>query len=92
LREALDALGEQLGMPRTDTVAIVSRVLNDVVGAHARLRSLRAGTCVVEVDGPAWATRVRYASEAFRTAANQACGATIVEAVHVAVTASRKAR
>lgn len=89
LRDALQAVGERLGMPPPTTTERVIDALRDVFGveltAHARLRSLRDGSCVIEVDGPAWATRVRYLVDAFRKAANEACGSSVVDAVNVVV-------
>jgi predicted nucleic acid-binding Zn ribbon protein len=95
LRDALHAVGAALGVPPPTTTERVIDALHDVVGRevapHARLRSLRDGTCVVEVDGPAWATRVRYLTDAFRKAANEACGSTVVTRVNVVVQPPRKA-
>jgi predicted nucleic acid-binding Zn ribbon protein len=95
LRDALQKVADALGMPPADTTTRVDEALRAVVGddvaAHARVRSLRDGTCIVEVDGPAWATRVRYVTERFRRAANDACGHAVVNTVNVVVGAPRKA-
>jgi hypothetical protein len=95
LRDALQAVGADLGVPPPDTTTRVEEALRDVLGAdvaaHAQVRSLRSGTCVIEVDGPAWATRVRYVVDAFRKVANEACGAAVVDTVNVVVGGPRKA-
>jgi predicted nucleic acid-binding Zn ribbon protein len=89
LRDALRAVTRKLGMPAPDAVTTAAHALAEVLGPqlaeHARIRSMRDGTCVVEVDAPAIATRVRYLTESFARAANEALGGTFVKVVNVVV-------
>jgi predicted nucleic acid-binding Zn ribbon protein len=51
-------------VPRASTLSRVfaswPELVGEAVAAHARPRSLRAGTLVVAVDEPAWATQLRW--------------------------------
>jgi len=89
LRDALAAVGKQLGVPPPDVVAQLEAVWVEVAGAaladHARVRVGRGGECAIEVDGPAWATRARYLAEDFRKRANEAAGMAVVSVVNVLV-------
>jgi predicted nucleic acid-binding Zn ribbon protein len=89
LRDALAAVTSKLGMPPPDVTETLAQALADVVGtqlaAHTRVRSVRDGTCVVEVDAPAVATRVRYLTETFAAHANEALGGPLVRVVNVVV-------
>lgn len=91
LRAALEAVTRNLRMPAPDTLDGISDALAEVLGpalvAHARVRSVRDGTCVIEVDAPAVATRVRYLTETFATRVNEASGRPIVRVVNVVVKA-----
>lgn len=64
LREALAAVSKDLRMAPPDALAKVNAswraIAGNDVAAHTRVVSLRDGCCTLEVDGPAWATRVRY--------------------------------
>ena len=66
LSEAMKNLTRQLGIPAPEQQVTVDQVWPEVVGPvlaqHARVRSIRNGDCVVEVDGPAWATQLRLLS------------------------------
>ena len=42
------------------------------IAAHAQVRSVRDGECTIVVDGPAWATQLRYARERPRGAGQRA--------------------
>ncbi len=62
--DSLDRVTTSLGVPRSSTLAKVFAAWPDLVGesvaANARPRSLRAGTLVVAVEEPAWATQLRF--------------------------------
>jgi predicted nucleic acid-binding Zn ribbon protein len=64
LRDALAAVSKDLRMAPPDAVTNLNATWLAIAGtdlaAHARVVSLRNGLCTLEVDGPAWATRVRY--------------------------------
>ena len=64
LRDALAALGRDLGVPDPDVLARVVTLWREVVGSvvaeHAHVRSVRDGVCTVTVDAPVWATQLRY--------------------------------
>jgi predicted nucleic acid-binding Zn ribbon protein len=96
LRDALGEVSRQLGLPSFDVfdalVATWPEVVGTDVAAHARVRSIHDGECVVEVDGPAWATRVRYLGPELKRRANERCGSPVVARVTVVVTRPRKAR
>jgi predicted nucleic acid-binding Zn ribbon protein len=94
LRDALAAVGRQLGMPSPEAFDAVVALLPEIVGAdsaaHVRVRSIRGGTCVVEVDEPVWATRVRYAAGALVDAVNDACTTRPLTSVKVVVSRPRE--
>jgi predicted nucleic acid-binding Zn ribbon protein len=96
LRDALAAVGKELGLAPPSALSVLDDVLARVVGPsvepHARVRGIRDGTCTIEVDGPAWATRIRYATDAFQKAANGRLGTPSVTAVNVVVNRPGKAR
>ena len=62
----------------------------EVVGAalvpHAEVRSIRDGVCTIAVDGPGWATRLRYAERQLVERAGRYCGAGVVTSIRVVVT------
>ncbi len=91
LREALAAVTRNLRMPESDAVDGIASALNEVLGpvlaAQARVRSVRDGVCVIEVDAPAVASRVRYLTDAFATRVNDTAGRPLVRAVNVVVKA-----
>jgi predicted nucleic acid-binding Zn ribbon protein len=62
--DSLDRVASSLGVPRASTLSRVfaswPELVGEAVAAHARPRSLRAGTLVVAVDEPAWATQLRW--------------------------------
>jgi len=89
LGDALAALGRELGVPSPATLRALADVWPDVVGGalarHSRVRSVRDGECVVEVDGPAWATQLRYLENDLVERAARACGPGVVSSVRVVV-------
>ncbi len=78
LRDALAAVGKELGLPETNdldaVIAVWSELVGNDVAQHARVRSVRDGECTIEVDGPAWATRVRYLPGDLQRQVNERCG------------------
>ncbi|MFM8237567.1 MAG: DUF721 domain-containing protein [Actinomycetota bacterium] len=89
LREALDALVRRFRIvpPEVlDTAAAAwLEVAGDELAAHSRVRSVRDGECVVEADGPAWATRARYLGGVLRDLLDDRLGAGSVGVVKVVV-------
>jgi predicted nucleic acid-binding Zn ribbon protein len=90
LADSVAAVSRELGVPDPDTFAVISNAWLDIVGAtvaeHARVRSVRDGVCNVEVDGPAWATQLRYLEAQVVERATQLCGGPVITAVKVQVT------
>ena len=62
--ESLDRVAASLGVSRATTLTGVFASWEELVGpsvaGHARPRSLKAGTLVVAVDDPSWATQLRW--------------------------------
>jgi predicted nucleic acid-binding Zn ribbon protein len=89
LRDALAAVGRDIGIPRTDVLAQVIALWQEVVGSvvaeHARVRSVRDGVCTVAVDEPAWATQLRYLEQGVVERVTQRLGPGIVTSVKVVV-------
>jgi predicted nucleic acid-binding Zn ribbon protein len=89
LGDAMQSLTRQLGIPAPDQQISVDSVWPEVVGPvlaqHARVRSIRNGDCVVEVDGPAWATQLRYLGDALAKGVNERCGKVLVTSVRIVV-------
>jgi predicted nucleic acid-binding Zn ribbon protein len=89
LEEALRAVSSDLGMPAPDVFEELVGVWSDLVGpalaAHAHVRSLRDGECTIVVDGPVWATQLRYLGDDLIARANAACGGDLVRVIRVVV-------
>jgi len=89
LREAITAVGRDLGMPAPNALDVLAQRWSEIVGPalapHARIRSIRSGTCTVEVDGPAWATQLRYLADDLARRCNECCAAPVVSTVRVVV-------
>jgi len=89
LGDALAALGEELGMPATDAVASLSRrwaeVAGEEVAQHAHVSSVRDGVLTVVVDGPIWATQLRYLEAVILERAAAVIGDGVVRSVRVRV-------
>jgi predicted nucleic acid-binding Zn ribbon protein len=96
LRDAIAKVGEELGVPAPDALSVLSTCWAEIVGpaiaAHARVRSVRDGECTIEVDGPAWATQLKYAANEVLGRANEHCGAAILTAVKVVVRGPNRTR
>jgi len=64
LGETLAALARDLGTPAPGAVRRLLEAWEELVGPavarHAGVRSVRDGVLTVGVDGPAWATQLRY--------------------------------
>jgi predicted nucleic acid-binding Zn ribbon protein len=89
LRDALAAVGRDLGIPPPNALAAITNAWPELVGPtlapHSRVRSVRRGECVVEVDGPAWATQLRYVTDELARRMNEACEQPVVTAIRVVV-------
>ncbi len=96
LRDALESVGRELGLPAPESLDGLLRawpgIVGDMLASHARVRSVRDGECVVEVDGSAWATQVRYLADEVVRRANEVCGTGVVERVRVVVAGPAKGR
>jgi len=94
LRDAIAAVGKELGLPSADVVATLEREWDDIVGTavarHAHVRSVRDGECTIVVDGPAWATQIRYAANDLLRRVNERCGDRAVTSIKVVVSGPRK--
>ena len=90
LRDAVAAVGRELGIPAPDAFAALTIAWPEVVGAalvpHAEVRSIRDGVCTIAVDGPGWATQLRYAEQQLVERAGRYCGAGVVTSIRVVVT------
>jgi predicted nucleic acid-binding Zn ribbon protein len=89
LRDAVAAVGRELGMPPPDELGALAsawpEIVGDAVAAHATVRSVRDGVCTIEVDDPGWATQVRYAERQIVGRAETCCGAGVVRSIRVVV-------
>jgi predicted nucleic acid-binding Zn ribbon protein len=89
LRDAVAAVGHELGMPPPGELGALARAWSEIVGdavaAHTAVRSVREGVCTVEVDDPGWATQVRYAEQQIVVRAETCCGPGVVRSVRVVV-------
>jgi predicted nucleic acid-binding Zn ribbon protein len=89
LRDALAAVGRDLGVPEPDVLARVVGLWEEVVGtavaAHARVRSVHAGVCTVSVDDSVWATQLRYLEPALIERVEAVLGPGVVSSVKVVV-------
>jgi predicted nucleic acid-binding Zn ribbon protein len=96
LGDAVAKVGRELGVPAPDALAALTArwpdIVGPMIGAHAWVRSVRDGECTIEVDGPVWATQLRYAANEVLERANAQCGGLGLTAVKVVVASSRKAR
>jgi predicted nucleic acid-binding Zn ribbon protein len=94
LRDAVAAVGKELGMPPpTELSALVDawpEIVGDAVATHASVRSVRDGVCTVEVDEAGWATQLRYAEQQVVERAAACCGPGVVTSVRVVVAGARR--
>jgi predicted nucleic acid-binding Zn ribbon protein len=96
LSEAIASVGRELGLPPADVLSTLDAGWRDIVGPaiaeHAQVRSLRDGECTIAVDGPVWATQLRYGSNDLLARVNERCGEGSVTSIRVVVTGARKTR
>jgi len=96
LRDAVAAVGRELGMPPPDELtALVSawtEIVGDDVAAHATVRSVRAGVCTIAVDDPGWATQVRYAEQQIVGRSETCVGPGVVRSIRVVVAGPARGR
>jgi predicted nucleic acid-binding Zn ribbon protein len=95
LADALAAVGAELGLPAGNPMRDLDQHWHEVVGAevaaHAHLDSVRDGTATITVDGPIWATQMRYLERTIIERAAALVGPGIVVAVKVRVAAGEAA-
>ena len=95
LRDALAAVGRELGMPAPDALATLMNAWPEIAGVglveHAAVRSIRDGVCTIAVDGPGWATQLRYAEHQLVERAERCCGPGVVTSIRVVVTGPGRA-
>jgi predicted nucleic acid-binding Zn ribbon protein len=89
LSDALAAVGAELGLAAGNAHGMLeerwSEVMGDDVAAHAHLVSVRDGVLTVTVDGPIWATQMRYLETAVMARAEAVVGPGVVTALKVRV-------
>jgi predicted nucleic acid-binding Zn ribbon protein len=89
LKESLDRVARDLGVPNVEVLTGVFSHWSDIVGAsvaaHARPVSLRDGTLHVVVDQPGWATQLRYLASEIVTRCEEVLGASAVRSLEVRV-------
>jgi len=94
--DALAAVGRDLGMPATGAVTALARRWPEVVGEevaeHATPSSVRDGVLTVIVDGPIWATQLRYLEAAILERAAAVTGDGVVTSVRVRVAGPETSR
>jgi len=83
------AVGRELGIPAPDALATLASAWPEIVGAtlvaHAEVRSIRDGVCTIAVDGPGWATQLRYAESQVLERAQRCFGGGVVTSIRVVV-------
>ena len=96
LRDAIAAVGRELGLASPEVIETLVAHWRDIVGPqvaeHAQVRSVRDGECTIVVDGPAWATQLRYASGDLIARVNERCGEGSVASIRVVVSGPPKTR
>lgn len=89
LGDALAAVGRELGIDDPGTVIALQHAwveaVGDAVARHCRPRHLREGVLTVEVDGPEWATQLRYLEHDVVSGLEGALGGHAVRSVRVVV-------
>jgi hypothetical protein len=89
LADALAAVGAELGLPAGNPMRELEQHWENVVGtdvaAHARLDSVRDGTITITVDGPIWASQLRYLESAIVDRSTALLGPAVVTSVKVRV-------
>ncbi len=94
LRDAIARVSRQLGMAAPDVIDTLIAHWRDIVGPaiaeHAQVRSVRDGECTIAVDGPAFATQLRYAANDLVARVNDHCGEGSVRSIRVVVSGPAK--
>ena len=89
LSDALAAVGAELGLPAGNAHGTLEEhwadVMGDDIAAHAHLVAVRDGVLTVAVDGPIWATQMRYLEAAVVERAATVLGPGVVTAMKVRV-------
>jgi predicted nucleic acid-binding Zn ribbon protein len=89
LDEAMAAVGRDLGMPSASARDVVDATWATLAGPalapHTRVRNVRHGECTIEVDGPAFATQVRYLADELARRCHDPGGTPILSTVRVVV-------
>ena len=89
VRDALGALGDELGLPAPGAISALTERWAEIVGPalapHARLRTLRGGVVTIAVDAPAWATELRYQQDTLKERIEEVTGRDVVRSVRVVV-------
>ena len=89
LRDAVAAVGRDLGMPAPDLFASLANewpaIAGEVLAPHTAVRSVRDGVCTVEVDGAGWATQLRYAESQVLERLARRCGPGVVTSIRAVV-------
>jgi predicted nucleic acid-binding Zn ribbon protein len=89
LKESLDRVARDLGVPNVEVLTGVFSHWADIVGPsiadHARPTSLRDGTLHVAVDQPGWATQLRYLATQVMARCDEVLGAGAVRSLEVRV-------
>ena len=89
LGDAMAAVGRELGIPAPDAFSAIANawpeIIGDTLAGHAEVRSIRDGVCTIAVDGPGWATHLRYAEQQLVERAERCCGPGVVTSICVVV-------
>lgn len=87
--ESIDRLATELDLGAVRLAAAVHSRWRPVAGqalaAHARPTRFRDGVLTVEVDGPAWATQVRFLGADLVRGLNEAAGVDAIREIRVVV-------
>jgi hypothetical protein len=87
--DALTAVGDELGLPGAGALGALTQrwpeVVGEAIAAHSELRGLRDGVLTIAVDGPEWATQLRYLGADVRGRVTDVVGADLVREVRVVV-------
>ena len=96
LRDAIERVGRELGLAGPDVVDTLTAHWREIVGPavaeHAQVRSVHRGECTIAVDGPAFATQLRYAANDLVSRVNDHCGEGSVTSIRVVVSGPAKNR
>jgi predicted nucleic acid-binding Zn ribbon protein len=89
LSDALARVGSEFGLAPGDAHGTLEarwvELMGDDVAAHSRLVSMRDGVLTVAVDGPIWASQLRYLEAAVIERATALVGPDVVRSVRVRV-------